>query len=137
MIGVNANKIKIGDVNMAITKKELDELRSFAELEGTEVEDVIMILLSVYEGLSDYLLNENLLPELENEFKAQLAYFQENYVKIIENGQKTLLYTGNNNDEEDQSKFREMLDYADELGRDDPELSKKFKEWIYTNTNIR
>lgn len=63
-----------------ITEDEIKELRSYAELEGTEVEDVVLSFINILEGLGDYVMNKTLLEEMEKELKIQLTYFKEHYV---------------------------------------------------------
>jgi len=59
-------------------EEKIEKLREYADLDGTEVGEVCHFICDALH-YSDYISNENLVKELENEIDDKLSFFKETF----------------------------------------------------------
>ena len=62
-----------------ITSEQLEQLQTFADLEGSEVGEVLQLLLDIQSGYSDYIS-----PHLEEVLEKQLLMFYQDFMENFE-----------------------------------------------------
>jgi len=87
---MNTSDKRIEDYNRR--EEKIKKLREYADLDGTEVEEVCNFICDALH-YSDYISNENLIKELENEIDEKLLFFKETFDIVTSTETYTREYT--------------------------------------------